>query len=273
MVDNNEIPIVYATLVSVLKEAIITCSSTDNKTDIWQSLLWGSTGDDCPIKLIHTGYPTNPYYLKIAQLFYLKGINNLKFPTISLESVRETTTPINNTAVHDLVGCINDNVKVVGPCFGPEKSFFQSFLKLFSADVASSDMFYSCSCSEDMDTFDDKEYIQIKCFVEYESEISNLVSIPKALLTKCVNILKSSDDIGILTWIGMRRTVGTIPHAPPTRSSLEKAFNDLHRPNTTSILTVGARYVSYYNFIRQYLMQKFVYPIIPGYIILYYTII
>lgn len=72
---------------------------------------------------------------------------------------------------------------------------------------------------------------------------------------ECSKWINKAGESGILATLGMRRTVGTVskcfdataqhgPHCyllPPSRSQLLASSRELHRPNSKSCLTVGAR--------------------------------
>eukprot|EP00123_Amoebidium_parasiticum_P007973 comp18490_c0_seq1/m.19862 comp18490_c0_seq1/g.19862 ORF comp18490_c0_seq1/g.19862 comp18490_c0_seq1/m.19862 type:complete len:309 (-) comp18490_c0_seq1:261-1187(-) len=54
-------------------------------------------------------------------------------------------------------------------------------------------------------------------------------------------ILEVLGEWGLLSFLRLRHTVGSLPRCPPPVSSLCDSFNQRHKPNTAALLTVGAR--------------------------------
>lgn len=61
------------------------------------------------------------------------------------------------------------------------------------------------------------------------------------ILYTVISIIKRLGKRGLLDLLGMRKTVGTSDTWPPPRRTLEATFETRHSPETSSVLTVGAR--------------------------------
>eukprot|EP00914_Ancora_sagittata_P035148 GHVO01070994.1.p1 GENE.GHVO01070994.1~~GHVO01070994.1.p1 ORF type:complete len:287 (+),score=30.78 GHVO01070994.1:267-1127(+) len=60
-------------------------------------------------------------------------------------------------------------------------------------------------------------------------------------LEKMLSVLLQLGRRGLLDLLGLRKTAGSIDVWPPPRCRLEETFNAKHKPNSASMLSVGAR--------------------------------
>lgn len=73
------------------------------------------------------------------------------------------------------------------------------------------------------------------------TEGTTSMTVELSTLHACIDVLSELGVRGILRMLGMRRTESSVDACPPPRAALVRAFERRHRPQSKSILTVGAR--------------------------------
>jgi hypothetical protein len=98
------------------------------------------------------------------------------------------------------------------------------------------------------DLLDEKDYVlnRTQVIEELTPRLRTLKSLYRdwsndEILRTLLSILKCLGRRGLLDLLGMRKTVGTADRWPPPRRTMENTFQQRHSPETSSVLTVGAR--------------------------------
>jgi len=98
------------------------------------------------------------------------------------------------------------------------------------------------------DLLDEKDYVNGR--TEVINEVTPKLKKLKTLFTvwsddeilhELLDIIKCLQIRGLLDLLGIRKTVGTVEIWPPPQQVLYETFQQPHKPNSDSVLTVGAR--------------------------------
>eukprot|EP00607_Mallomonas_marina_P003814 CAMPEP_0182430864 /NCGR_PEP_ID=MMETSP1167-20130531/44387_1 /TAXON_ID=2988 /ORGANISM="Mallomonas Sp, Strain CCMP3275" /LENGTH=286 /DNA_ID=CAMNT_0024616485 /DNA_START=552 /DNA_END=1412 /DNA_ORIENTATION=- len=85
----------------------------------------------------------------------------------------------------------------------------------------------------------DKRKVSLVCYPSSTHSCRLLIS--ERTVSELMHVLEKMGPFGLLSFLGMRHTVGTIPRCPPSKNLLMESFARLHSLDSKSILTTGAR--------------------------------
>jgi hypothetical protein len=257
----DEIPILYSVLCVLLKEIINSCLNDANISKenvlVLNDLLDGSCDDlpDIPIDIKDAGigYPDRPLYRYIARKFYQLGVDSIhpKLSIFEMVDVNELDVLPSDliSKICSLVNSISDNMTVSDPCFGlPSTPFCENVMSFFSAEKPWNIFGHCQSAIVDPISALSTELLQFRYRISYshidiDSNSLPTFTIPSDIFQNITTIIKHIDIRALLYLVGMRSTIGSILMCPPPRDVLERSFTIKHRSESTSILTVGARYI------------------------------
>eukprot|EP01041_Mallomonas_annulata_P001391 gene1391-2677_t len=237
-------PLLRSVLYAVVKAALRKLAMSGRMSnELIDELVLGEVDviSDPPLplgRMTFRKYPQRPYYSYIADSLYIwreigylpntsdgrnSGAVELKQP---LEKFRNMFSHIIDRIADDIQ--VGDNILPISCSTGFD--MITKWFNLFNTESASQ----ICKTT--------KQDISLSCYTTSSLNERIKFHMSKSIFNDFISLLENISPYGLLSFVGLRRTIGTIPVCPPDRCDLEVAFLHLHSTSgKNSCLTVGAR--------------------------------